>query len=94
MTKVLVTGGAGFIGSNFVRWALEHESVVHLDDLMLRRTRLGLLLPGGGEGILDAVRRIAAEVRGWTDQRWESETRRYREIITRYHTIPGLLPDG
>jgi glycerol-3-phosphate dehydrogenase len=77
-----------------LRWALEHESVVHLDDLMLRRTRLGLLLPGGGEGILDAVRRIAAEVRGWTDQRWESETRRYREIITRYHTIPGLLPDG
>jgi len=31
---VLVTGGAGFIGSNFVRWVLEHErdvTVVNLD---------------------------------------------------------------
>ena len=25
MTKVLVTGGAGFIGSNFVRYALKHH---------------------------------------------------------------------
>ena len=31
---LLVTGGAGFIGSNFVRWVLEHEPdvmVVNLD---------------------------------------------------------------
>ncbi|HNI62862.1 MAG TPA: glycerol-3-phosphate dehydrogenase/oxidase, partial [Agitococcus sp.] len=30
-----------------VRWALRYEQVVHLDDLMLRRTRLGLLLVKG-----------------------------------------------
>jgi len=33
-TCLLVTGGAGFIGSNFVRWVLEHEpniTVVNLD---------------------------------------------------------------
>ena len=31
---LLVTGGAGFIGSNFVRWALQHDpavTVVNLD---------------------------------------------------------------
>lgn len=36
MTKVLVTGGAGFIGSNFVRYALRHHpdwQVVNLDKL-------------------------------------------------------------
>ncbi|NNF58563.1 MAG: dTDP-glucose 4,6-dehydratase, partial [Rhodothermaceae bacterium] len=36
MRSVLVTGGAGFIGSNFVRWLLRHESgatVVTLDAL-------------------------------------------------------------
>jgi dTDP-glucose 4,6-dehydratase len=26
----LVTGGAGFIGANFVRWALEHRPAVHI----------------------------------------------------------------
>src|SRR5437868_8912598 len=34
--SVLVTGGAGFIGSNLIRWILEHEpdvSVVNLDTL-------------------------------------------------------------
>ena len=33
-TCLVVTGGAGFIGSNFVRWVLEHEpnvTVVNLD---------------------------------------------------------------
>ena len=35
MTKLLVTGGAGFIGSNFVRYVLDHtdSSVTVLDKL-------------------------------------------------------------
>jgi len=35
-TCLLVTGGAGFIGSNFVRWVLAHDphvTVVNLDAL-------------------------------------------------------------
>ncbi|WP_296449269.1 glycerol-3-phosphate dehydrogenase/oxidase, partial [Rhodoferax sp. UBA5149] len=35
--------------------AAKHEDVVHLDDLLLRRTRLGILLPRGG---LDHLARI------------------------------------
>jgi len=31
-----------------LRWAARAEAVSHLDDLLLRRVRLGLLLPGGG----------------------------------------------
>jgi dTDP-glucose 4,6-dehydratase len=30
MRHLLVTGGAGFIGSNFVRWMLEHDPDVHI----------------------------------------------------------------
>jgi glycerol-3-phosphate dehydrogenase len=71
------------------RWALRHESVVHLDDLMLRRTRLGLLLENGGEEVLDDVRKISIEIPGWTEQKWESEIYRYREIISKYYTIPA-----
>ena len=31
-----------------LRWATRAEGVIHLDDLLLRRVRLGLLLPRGG----------------------------------------------
>src|SRR5690606_8227531 len=34
-----------------IEWICKHEQVEHLDDLMLRRTRLGNLLPHGGEAI-------------------------------------------
>ena len=44
------------------RWALQHESIVHLDDLMLRRTRLGLLLPDGGASVLELIRPMAMEL--------------------------------
>lgn len=30
MQHILVTGGAGFIGSNFVRWMLEHDSALRI----------------------------------------------------------------
>ena len=71
-----------------VRWALKHESVVHLDDLMLRRTRLGLLLENGGDAILDDIRRLFINVLDWSGEQWQSELVRYREIILRHYTIP------
>lgn len=36
-------------------WAAANEAVVHLDDLLLRRVRVGLLMPQGG---LDDIERI------------------------------------
>ena len=73
-----------------LRWALRHESVVHLDDLMLRRTRLGLLLENGGEAMLDDVRRLCRDERGWSPSRWEQERNRYRGVIERYYAVPGV----
>jgi glycerol-3-phosphate dehydrogenase len=76
-----------------VRWALRHESVVHLDDLMLRRTRLGLLLENGGDAILEDIRRLFVEVFDWTENDWQSELARYRDIIRQHYTLPvGALP--
>jgi glycerol-3-phosphate dehydrogenase len=76
-----------------VRWALQREAVVHLDDLMLRRTRLGLLLAKGGEQTLGEIGTMVREVRGWTDQHWETEKDRYRDIIRTYYTVPGSAGD-
>lgn len=70
-------------------WAAGHEAVRHLDDLLLRRTRLGLLLPLGGEGIQDRLRAVCQPALGWDDGQWSAEWSRYRDLWTRYYSVPG-----
>jgi glycerol-3-phosphate dehydrogenase len=60
-----------------LRWAARAEGVVRLEDLLLRRVRIGLLLPGGGEAILPAVRAICQAELGWDDARWATEQASY-----------------
>lgn len=72
-----------------LRWAFRAEDVMHLDDAMLRRTRLGILLPGGAAEILGRVREIALEETGWDDARWRAEEERYRALIARCHALPA-----
>lgn len=69
-----------------LRWGARAEGVVHLDDLLLRRVRLGLLLPQGGLGCLEGVRRIVQPELGWDDARWEREAERYAQLWKKcYH---------
>lgn len=53
---------------------------MHLDDLLLRRVRLGLTLPQGGLAVLDRVRTVAQRELGWDDERWVQEVERYQEL--------------
>jgi glycerol-3-phosphate dehydrogenase len=69
-----------------LRWAARTEGVVHLDDLLLRRVRLGLLLPRGGLDIIESVRTTVQGELGWSDQRWMEETERYRKIWKDYYS--------
>ena len=71
------------------RWAARHEAVVHLDDLMLRRTRLGNLLPDGGAEIMPALQQIFAQERGWDSATWAAERARYGKIWRRYYSVPA-----
>src|SRR5262245_45352580 len=48
-----------------LRWAARSEGVVHLDDLLLRRVRLGLQAPEGGSALLPRVRAICQMELGW-----------------------------
>jgi glycerol-3-phosphate dehydrogenase len=61
-------------------WAARVEGVVHLEDLLLRRTRVGLLLPEGGANMLPQLREVLQPHLGWDDPRWEEETRAYLEL--------------
>ena len=71
-----------------LRWAARSEGVVHLDDLLLRRVRLGIQLPEGGIPILDQVRRIVQPELGWSDERWEIEEKAYKEKWVSHYAPP------
>ena len=72
-----------------LRWAARAEGVLHLDDLLLRRTRLGLLLPEGGRLLLSSLRPIIQAETGWDDRRWDAEKRRYAQIWHSFYSLTG-----
>ena len=74
-----------------LRWSSSCEAVVHLDDLMLRRSRLGLLLPHGGDAVLGSVKPVVLEVLGWDEAAWRSELQRYRDIVARHYALPPAV---
>jgi glycerol-3-phosphate dehydrogenase len=63
-----------------VRHAARAEGVVHLDDLLLRRVRLGLLAPDGGMDLLPRIRAIVQPELGWDDLRWGKEVGEYAKL--------------
>jgi glycerol-3-phosphate dehydrogenase len=78
-----------------LRWAARAEWVVHLEDLLLRRVRLGIQLPEGGRGLLPQIRRICQQELGWDDERWHSESAAYQDLWRRHYSPPdpALVPD-
>ncbi|RRJ84642.1 glycerol-3-phosphate dehydrogenase/oxidase [Aestuariirhabdus litorea] len=71
-------------------WAARAQSVVHLDDLLLRRTRIGVQLPRGGEAWLPRIKQLCQPALGWSDEQWSAEEARYLEIIDRYYSLPEV----
>ncbi len=71
-----------------LRIAARQEAVLHLDDLLLRRTRLGLLLPHGAAACFDGIKTICQAELGWTDTQWQAELSRYQALIARYYSLP------
>lgn len=71
-----------------LRWAARTEGVVHLDDLLLRRVRLGLLLPKGGLNVFDRIREIVQDELGWDRARWEEEAQAYQALWLRSYSPP------
>ena len=68
--------------------AAQHEAVQHLDDLLLRRTRLGLLLSRGGLDHLPRIRQLCEPHLQWGDARWAAELARYQDLIARHYSVP------
>ena len=71
-------------------WAVEHEQVQHLDDLLLRRTRLGNVLPQGAIAILDTVKTLCITLLQWSESQWDFEVQRYKQLWKDNYSLPLL----
>jgi glycerol-3-phosphate dehydrogenase len=78
-----------------LRWAARSEAVCHLEDLLLRRTRLGLILPGGGEAIMPVVKQICLAELHWSEDLWHHELVDYQSLISCCYSLPPIesIPD-
>jgi len=86
-------------GTNYLwaelRWAARSEGVCHLDDLLLRRTRLGLILPHGAKSLLPRVKNICLVELGWNESRWQNELTNYNQLWNDCYSLPSneIIPD-
>jgi len=71
-----------------LKWSAKNEKVVHLDDLLLRRTKLGLLLEKGGLPIMKEIISHTNNELGWSDKKWQLEIIRYQDIWKNYYSLP------
>ena len=72
-----------------LRQAARAEAVVHLEDLLLRRVRLGILAENGGQAALPGIRAAVAAELGWDDVRWAAEEAAYRATWARCYAPPA-----
>lgn len=68
--------------------ACDNELVLHLDDLLLRRTRIGLLLANGAAYEMPQIRALCQQRLGWSDERWQQEEHTYRQLWQRSYSVP------
>jgi glycerol-3-phosphate dehydrogenase len=93
VAALLAQVGSETVGATETLWAelafaAEHELVLHLDDLLLRRTRLGLLLAGGALAELPRIRSLCQPRLGWDDARWMREQQDYLSLWQRCYSLP------
>ena len=59
---------------------LHHSAVQHLDDLMLRRSRIGLVEADGGLKLLQQQQQTICQALQWSASHWQLELRRYQAL--------------
>lgn len=70
-------------------FAVKYEQVNHLDDLLLRRTRLGNVLPNGAKAQLTEIKQYCQAHMDWSEDKWQQEIERYLDIWQQYYSVPA-----
>ena len=74
-----------------IEFIIRHERVVHLDDLLLRRTAIALLGELNGE-LLEELAEIMAELHQWSAEESREQTQRTLGILRERHGVDIELP--
>jgi glycerol-3-phosphate dehydrogenase len=74
-----------------VSYAVTHEEALHVEDVLMRRTRLFIEAADGGAGAAADVAAIMGRLLGWSRRRRAAETRRYLELLEAERVVPGAL---
>jgi glycerol-3-phosphate dehydrogenase len=82
-----VSDGLDLCGAELV-WQLRFGGVVHLEDLLLRRVRLGMWQPRLCLELAPKLRPLLRRTAGWTVSRWNGEIERLERAVTNW------LPPG
>lgn len=72
-----------------LRWAARHEAVVRLEDLMLRRTRLGLLLRDGGSEHAALIKETVQRELGLDDAAYAQSWSDYLALVRSSYALPA-----
>ena len=80
-----------------VAYAVTHENALHVEDVLMRRTRLFIESADSGARAAAEVRTIMGRLLGWSRRRRPAETRRYLDLVEAEQTViaidPGPAPD-
>jgi glycerol-3-phosphate dehydrogenase len=74
-----------------VTYAVTHEDALHVEDVLMRRTRLFIEAADGGAGAAADVSAIMGRLLGWSRRRRAAETRRYLELLEAERVVPGAV---
>jgi glycerol-3-phosphate dehydrogenase len=75
-----------------VAYAVLYEGALHVEDVLMRRTRLFIESADAGAGVAAEVAAIMGRLLGWSRRRRAAETRRYLALIEAEQTVIALPP--
>jgi glycerol-3-phosphate dehydrogenase len=81
-----------------VAYAVTCENALHVEDVLMRRTRLFMESADAGVGAAAEVAVIMGRLLGWNRRRRAAEIRRYLDLVEAEQTMPAIksasMPDG
>jgi glycerol-3-phosphate dehydrogenase len=73
-----------------VAYAVSHEGALHLEDVLMRRTRLSIEAADSGAAVAAEVAVIMGRLLGWSRRRRAAETRRYLDLVEAERMRPAV----